>query len=30
MIGTESSLGTHRLFISDNSGNPIELFQLVN
>jgi catechol 2,3-dioxygenase-like lactoylglutathione lyase family enzyme len=30
VIATDSALGTDRVFISDNSGNPIELFQLVN
>jgi len=30
IVAAESALGTHRVFISDNSGNPIELFQLVN
>ncbi len=30
IIATESASSTHRVFISDNAGNPIELFQLMN
>jgi catechol 2,3-dioxygenase-like lactoylglutathione lyase family enzyme len=30
IVTTDSALGNHRVFISDNSGNPIELFQLLN
>ena len=30
IVATEAVPGVHRVFISDNSGNPIELFQLMN
>lgn len=30
IVATDTTFGIHRVFISDNSGNPIELFQLVN
>jgi methylmalonyl-CoA/ethylmalonyl-CoA epimerase len=30
IIAAESAHGTHRVFISDNAGNPVELFQLMN
>lgn len=30
IVATETAPGIHRVFISDNSCNPIELFQLVN
>lgn len=30
IVATEIGPGVHRIFISDNSGNPLELFQLLN
>jgi methylmalonyl-CoA/ethylmalonyl-CoA epimerase len=30
IVASETAPGVHRLFIRDNAGNPIELFQLVN
>jgi glyoxylase I family protein len=30
IVGIDTAPGISRIFISDNSGNPIELFQLVN
>jgi catechol 2,3-dioxygenase-like lactoylglutathione lyase family enzyme len=30
IVATEIGPGVHRVFVTDNSGNPIELFQLVN
>lgn len=30
IVATDTAPGIRRVFVSDNSGNPIELFQLVN